>query len=54
MGEKNCLALNGFDLNSFHILSSKEIKNLRIQTLGWEAIMLPLCYADPPPIHKYK
>ena len=46
------LALNGFNLNTVHQLSSRE-KNITGEpgfesgAAGWEARMLPLCYAAP-------
>ena len=50
--EIHCLALDGFNLNSVHKLSSKEKKSkaepgIKPRAAGWEAIMLPLCYAAP-------
>ena len=50
--EIHSLALDGFNLNTVHKLSSKVI-NLSAElgfepgASGWEARMLPLCYAAP-------
>ena len=49
--EIHCIAavLDGFDLNTVHKLSSKEKKSGELAfkpgAAGWEARMLPLCYA---------
>ena len=48
--EIHCLALDGYNLNTVHKLSSKEKKFLAepgfdIGAAGLEARMLPLCYA---------
>ena len=48
--EIHCLALDGFDLNTVHKLSSKEKKILaepgfKPGAARWEARMLPLCQA---------
>ena len=50
--EIHWLALNGFNLNAVHKLRSKEKKLLAELGFepgagGWEARMLPLCYAAP-------
>ena len=47
------LALDVFDLNNVHKLTSKEKKYRRAEpgfdprAAGWEARLLPLCYAAP-------
>ena len=50
--EIHCLALDGFDLNTVHQLSSKEKKitaepGFEPRAAGWEAIVLPLPNAAP-------
>ena len=44
--ELNCLARDGFDLNTVHKLSSKE-PGFETGDAGWEEKMLPLCYIAP-------
>ena len=50
--EIHCLALDGFNLNTVHKLSNKEKKisaelGFDPRGAGWEAKVLPLCYAVP-------
>ena len=53
IGEIVCLELGGFDLNAAHKLRTEEKKILAQSgfepgAAGWEAGVLPLCYAAHP------
>ena len=56
--EINCLAQDGFDLNAVHKLSIQEKEILakpgfKLWAAGWEARILPMCYAATPSNNHY-